>query len=413
MNNVQIDPFISDRGKRDLVVIISDLHLGADLKYAEFNKNKTVLVNFLEKVKNSPNIKELVIAGDLFDEWFVPATVDTYHGKDQNDFVRRIAKTNQEVMDAFNSIIQSGKIIVTYVPGNHDLTVKPEQIAAVLPGIKQARDKELGLGTYSPIDLPQVAIEHGHRYNFFCAPDPISHKDIAPGSIMPPGYFFTRVAALHVVEQCKSSDNIIPEVTKNISGDESQDLLYEYWKDWQWTLKMFPITNKFDEKIIVTNIDGFSETYTVNDLLPYQSIPNGQIDVNLYKGIQDHWQERQVFNEVSVEIPTDRAIKLVADPNESDAQASVQYFSNPKSDKRIVVFGHTHIARLIVSTNHVGEKTIYANSGTWIDRNPHATTMDFVVIKPQDANPDTQTKVGIYNYADEIVSVIGEDTVRL
>jgi hypothetical protein len=36
----------------------------------------------------------------------------------------------------------------------------------------------VGLGTYSPVGYPQIAIEHGHRYNFFCAPDPISNQDM-------------------------------------------------------------------------------------------------------------------------------------------------------------------------------------------------------------------------------------------
>lgn len=410
--NSILDPFINDSGKRDLVVVISDLHLGANLAYAEFNKNTKSLKNFLKKVRMSLNVRELVIAGDLVDEWFVPATIDTYQGKDQDAFVKSIAQTNKGIFAAFNNIIQDGKIIVTYVPGNHDLTITAKQIESVLPGIKQARDKKLGLGTYSPIDCPKIAIEHGHRYNFFCAPDPISNKNIAPGSIMPPGYFFTRIAALHVIQQCKNSNNIIPDVTKNSSGNESQDLMFEYWKVWEWTLKTFPIINKFNEKIITTNVNGFTDTYSVNDLLPYQTNLDGQIDVKLYQGIQDTWKERQVLNEVKIDIPIDRAIKYVADPNELDSQASMQYFMNPDSDKRIVVFGHTHIAKITPLKNIAGEKSIYVNSGTWIDHNPGKATMNFVVITPQDADPSSQTEVKLYNFENEVISEMAEDSLR-
>ena len=59
----------------------------------------------LNKIKASPNVKELVIAGDLVDEWFVPANVDTYQGKDQADFVRRVAAANKGVFDALQGII--------------------------------------------------------------------------------------------------------------------------------------------------------------------------------------------------------------------------------------------------------------------------------------------------------------------
>lgn len=122
----------------------------------------------------------------------MPAPLDTYHGKDQADFVQRIAATNKGgVFDVLNSIIQEKKILITYVPGNHDLTITESSVELVLPGgINQARDPELGLGTYSPAGYPEIAVEHGHRYNFFCAPDPFSNQDIAPGTILPPGYFF-------------------------------------------------------------------------------------------------------------------------------------------------------------------------------------------------------------------------------
>eukprot|EP00825_Cyclidium_porcatum_P025105 TRINITY_DN27388_c0_g2_i1.p1 TRINITY_DN27388_c0_g2~~TRINITY_DN27388_c0_g2_i1.p1 ORF type:complete len:230 (+),score=8.25 TRINITY_DN27388_c0_g2_i1:286-975(+) len=196
-----ISAFSHSGNERNMIVVISDIHLGADLAYAECKENLGALEKLLKQIKAAPNVKELVIAGDLLDEWFVPATVDTYQGKDQADFVKRIAATNKGVFDAFNSIIKEKKILVTYVPGNHDLTITAANVESILPGINQARDAEQGLGTYSPAACPTIAIEHGHRYNFFCAPDPISNQDVAPGTIMPPGYFYTRIAVLHVIQK--------------------------------------------------------------------------------------------------------------------------------------------------------------------------------------------------------------------
>ncbi|MFA6594457.1 MAG: metallophosphoesterase [Candidatus Buchananbacteria bacterium] len=395
-----------------MIVVISDLHLGADISYAECNKNRSPLQKLLKQIGASPNVKELVIAGDLFDEWFVPATIDTYAGKDQRDFVQRIATTNKGVIDAFNDIIKAKKILVTYVPGNHDLTITAENINLILPGINQARDKEQGLGTYSPADYPQVAIEHGHRYNFFCAPDPLSNQAVAPGTIMPPGYFFTRIAALHVQQNYPKPGDTTLVVTPNASGNTSQKLLFAYWKLWEWTMDNLPIKNKFDEKIIVTNIDGFTQTYAVNDLLPYQPVAGGQIDVNLYKGIQDTWNQRQALNRVAVNIPVAEAIAQASSAEETDNQASVQYFMNPKSDKRIVVFGHTHVPKISSSTNYKGQKSIYANSGTWIDHNPKLTTMNFVVITPQNTDPSSQTSVKLYNFEGGVVTKMAENSLR-
>lgn len=409
----ELDPFNNGSNERNMIVVISDIHLGADLAYAECSKNLKALEKFLGKVRANPNIKELVIAGDLLDEWYVPADVDTYQGKDQADFVQRIAVANKGVIGELNKIIQEKNITVTYVPGNHDLTITAENVNLILPGINQARDNELGLGTYSPTSMPVLAIEHGHRYNFFCAPDPISNQDIAPGTILPPGYFFTRIAALHHVQECHTAGDVMPEAKENTSGDYSQELLFAYWELWQWAVNFLPIENKFDEKIFVTNVNGFTGTYSINDLLPYQTTPGGVIDVNLYKGIQDSWNQRQALNHVPVSIPTKQAIENSALASESDEQAKNQYFLNSNSDKRIVIFGHTHAAKIISSENHNGQKSIYANSGTWIDNNNVApTTMNFVVITPQNSNASSQTIVKLYNYKNEVMTKMAEDSLR-
>jgi UDP-2,3-diacylglucosamine pyrophosphatase LpxH len=406
------DPFTNGSKERNMIVVISDIHLGADLAYAETNKNLKPLAHLIGQISISPNVKELVIAGDLLDEWFVPATTDTYQGKDQADFVKRIANANKEVIDAINRIIRDGKILVTYVPGNHDLTIAAENVAAILPGIHQSRDKELGLGTYSPADHPEVAIEHGHRYNFFCAPDPISNQDVAPGTIMPPGYFFTRIAALHVVQNCRTPHDSIPQIVKNNSGDESQALLFGYYGLWKTTLTMFRIENRFDEKMIVTKVNGFADSYSVKDLLPFQPLPGGSIDVKLYKGIQDSWNQRQKINHVAVNIPVAQAMRYVGDAAETDRQSELQYFMNPNSNKRIVVFGHTHVAKISSYDNHKGQKSIYANSGTWIDHNPKLTTMNFVVITPQNGDAASQTYVKLYNFEGEIVTEMDEKSIQ-
>ncbi len=408
-----IDPFINDRDERNMIVVISDIHLGANLDYAECEKNIPSLEKLLTQIKTSPNVKELVIAGDFVDEWFVPANIDTYQGQDQANFIQRVATTNKGVFDIVNSIIQEGKIRVTYVPGNHDLTVTAESIESVLPGINQARDPMLGLGTYSPLGYPQIAIEHGHRYNFFCAPDPISNQDIAPGTITPPGYFFTRIGALHVAQGYPAGINVVPEVTPNSNGGVSQDLLYAYWKIWKNALSEFTINNRFDEDIIVTNFDGFTGSFSVNDILPYQTTTGGLIEVDLFDGIQDTWEERQTSNGVAVHIPVLRAIAKAADEKESGEQAKNQYFMNPNSNKRIVIFGHTHVAKMEVSNNHLGQKAIYVNSGTWIDENNlSSTNMNFVVITPQNAYLNTQTLVKLYSFQNEVVKLVDESSLR-
>ena len=229
---------------------------------------------------------------------------------------------------------------------------------------------------------------------------------------MPPGYFFTRIATLHVIQKCKTAGDTMRVVTPNVSGDESQNLAFVYWNVWKGLMTELPVENKFSYKIIVTNIDGFTSTYSINDLMPYQLTAGGFIDVNLYKGIQDKWNERQILNHVPINIPANEAIAKAASNDETDNQAVVQYFMNPNSNKRIVVFGHTHGPKIISSLNYRGQKSIYANSGTWIDHNPDRTTMNFVVITPQNADVSSQTYVKLYNFEGEVVTKMAEDSLR-
>jgi len=412
-DNKTMDVFNTSSNDRNLTVVISDLHLGANLDYAEINANLAPLENLLHQINESRNVKELIIAGDLIDEWFVPATVDTYAGKDQADFVERIGVTNKGVIDAFKQIIANKNVTLVYTPGNHDLTITADNVSKLLPGIKQARDDDaLGLGTYSPEDYPKIAIEHGHRYNIFCAPDPISNQIVAPGTILPPGYFFTRIAAQHVFDKTTESENILLPVTDPASS-ESQNLLYQYWGVWAWTLHQFPIKYTFDNKMIVTNIDGFTENYSVNDLLPEQAVSGGLITVDLFDGVQDTWEARSIRNHVAVPISAEKALAEVATAAGTDTMADLQYFKNADSDKRIVIFGHTHDAKIIAFENLNGEKSIYANSGTWIDHNPEKSTMNFVIVTPQTDDSDSQTNVAVYNFENETVTEMAQDSLRL
>ena len=144
-------------GKRSLIICISDIHLG-DARtisghYNMFEMYKTAFVNFLNQIRLSPNVKELVIAGDMLDEWIGPMESDPLNGMTEAGFLDSIANANTTVVDAFNNIIKDGKIKVTYTPGNHDILVTAEDVERNFPGISQARDAQ-GLGCLYPSGSP-------------------------------------------------------------------------------------------------------------------------------------------------------------------------------------------------------------------------------------------------------------------
>lgn len=392
--------------ERNKIVIISDIHLGADLTYSECSAHLPRLTEFLNEIRESKSVKELVIAGDLLDEWYVTSRTDTYNGKTQTEFVQKIATQNKTVFDALKGIIKDGKVKVTYTPGNHDLLIEKANVELVLPGINQARDNDrLGLGTYNP--TPQIAIEHSNRYDFFCAPDPYSNQNIAEGTILPAGYFFTRIA-VNSVTNYPSASEIVPvrNVTLN-SADETQINTFIYYNMWKSILKsLIPVKDNYDDKIIVTNIGKFKGSYSINDIIPFNK-PDGTIDMNLFSGVcsQSNWEKRLAYNNVPVITSAKSAIPGSLHTTFLDSMSNVQYFQNKNSQVRIVVFGHTHAPMIMSFKNTNGEACIYANSGTWIDKkikngevvDQDIENMDFVVIAPL-PNDEGMIKVERFKY---------------
>lgn len=381
--------------KRNKIVIISDIHLGIDSKFAEIKQNYSNLVDLVKHVGNAPDVKELVIGGDLMDQWFIPMNYPT--PKDERAFVDAIAANNKEFVNAIVAIIKEGKIKVTYAPGNHDLTVTEADIARVFPGINQSRGNIQGLGEYVTGDKNSIVIEHGHKYNFFCAPDPVSIKKTTgkESSIMPPGYFFTRIATSSLTQGKPKTENTFPvyDVDKN---DKEQVLLNYYYMTWKGILETLPVKEKFSEKVIVTNIDGMNDTYAMADVIPQFDPATKKLSVRVYDGLVTTWEERQEINGVKVKTSAADAILGSNDDDLTDMQSKIQYFDTDAS-KRIVIFGHTHKARVVPFKNLKGEKTIYANSGTWIDHSLDHPNSTFVVVTEGDGDSPL-TFVNLYQY---------------
>jgi len=251
-----------------------------------------------------------------------------------------------------------------------------------------------GLGAYTPLDHSEIVIEHGHRYDFFNAPDPISNRSITKtASITPPGLFVSKIATTSDLERGESI--FYRDQIANTLGDQLQYYL-SYWAAWQLIMSQKPVKESWADKIIKTGLDGYAASYAINDLIPYYSSNSGPLDVNLYKGIVDTWYDRQTLNNVAVPILPETAIAAGALTPIMDAQSAVQYFLNTSSNKRVVVFGHTHHADLLSSLNHRLQGSVYANSGTWIDNgNPSCT---FVAIIPGKEQGVVTETVAIYQY---------------
>lgn len=377
-------------GSADKIVVLSDLHLGIDDRYSETVKNRALLLNFLEQIEVMPDVREVVINGDFLDDWYLPLAYPRYD--DPAKFYRQLIANNQTVVDALNRLIKKG-IKLVYVPGNHDMLLESGILDEVLPGIVQARDAK-GLGAYVTGDRQEVLIEHGHRYDVFSAPDSVSNKELCPNgeTLLPPGYFYARVAASWVLQGRPVIKKIYPVITDIPDPVTNPDQYgaYLYYNVFSSEFARLTQIEGFEEKVFDLGIACFDGSYSIQDFYPVQQ-QGGTISAPLlYKNFQRTWDERQKRNQVAVKNSFAEAAAGTLSPDYYFEQAKKQYLQNPDKSIDVVVFGHTHLPDM----RTVGGKT-YVNEGTWIDHNSvylnAARTFSVITTGPQ-------TEAAIYEY---------------
>lgn len=374
----------------DKIVVISDIHLGIDDKYSETILNVELLLGFLKRLENTTDVRELVISGDFLDEWYLPLTYAKYDSSDY--FYRQVIANNQDVFDALKSVMAKG-IKLVYVPGNHDMLLESGILDEALPGIIQARDAD-GLGVYITGDRQEIAIEHGHRYDVFSAPDSVSNRDLCQNddTLLPPGYMYARIAASWILQGRPLIKKDYPKVTvvPDASSDPDQFGAYLYYRVLSSELTRITQFERFEDKIFDLGIAGFNGSYSLEEFYPALQMDGTISAPVLFRNFQRTWDERQEINQVSVKNTFIEAVSGTLDHDYFFNQAKVQYLQNPEKSIDVAVFGHTHIPQL----QNVDNK-LYVNDGTWIDHNtsyPDATRT-FAVI-----TTGTVDDAAIYEY---------------
>lgn len=366
----------------DKIVVISDIHLGIDDSFAEIVENKPILIDFLKRLQKTKDVRELVIAGDFLDEWYLALDYPAY--PDSSDFYRKVIANNKDVFDELKNVMASG-IKLVYVVGNHDMLLESGVLEEALPGIVQARDSK-GLGVYYTGNRKEIAIEHCHRYDVFSAPDTITNKELAGGeTTLPPGYFFARMAASWVIQGRPDIQRDYPVITTvpDKNTDPDQYGAYLYHKVLGSALSAVTPNEGFADKVLGMDIDGYHGHYSIEDLYPVLDA-DGSINAPvLYKNFQRTWDERQQINNVKVKNSFTQAVAGALDTGFYFEQAKAQYLENPDENISVVVFGHTHIPVFEKMENG----KFYINDGTWIDHNSNAPYMrTFAVVTTGETN---------------------------
>ena len=379
--------------RRDKIVTISDIHLGIEDRYSETVENLPLLIQFLKRLQNTRDVRELVIAGDFLDEWYLPVYYPRY--TDQRQFYMDVIANNQDVIDELNNVIASG-IKLVYVIGNHDMTLEADILQEAIPGITQAVDAK-GLGAYYTGDRNEIVIEHGHRYDVFSAPDTVTNAELAGNdrTIFPAGYFYARYAATWVLEGKPVIEKDLPVVTTvPDKTDTDQYGAYLYYMILKTVSSRMTPKEALEDKIFDMRVSGFDDAYSFLDFYPVGQ-EDGTISAPvLFRNIQRTWDERQGINRVKVPGSFIEAVAGTLDWRYFSGQAKTQYLNNSGENVDVVVFGHTHVPVY----DELGGGKFYINDGTWIDDNTNVpeATRTFAVI-----TTGVEVKAGLYRYMED------------
>jgi UDP-2,3-diacylglucosamine pyrophosphatase LpxH len=356
---------------RNKLVFISDLHMNVVGPYSWLDKHAVDLARFLNEVNNRDDVSELIVLGDLLDDWVSPVT---YTPQTYSDILG--ANYNNGVVPALQEVCNNKDIAVTYVVGNHDMlsfeSQNKEVIANAFPGMTIISDSP-GLGAYTKNKV--IWAEHGHRYTLFNAPDIWSRA----GGHLPMGYFISRLAASKSLSegQVYTTPDVLDWFVKS-PAEVNKYLQHGGYEG--------EVGNIIDDAFIIAVFNAIAlwsgnwpwDKFTMDNLDNYSSDPSVEDIAFTYDTIFSGWPSRQDI--------VDHYEAVLNDLGHLSSAANL-LFEMPDRIKdlypftpRIVLFGHTHQAAF---QYHSGEvETIYANTGTWIDSKP----MTWVEIEINDGN---------------------------
>ncbi len=376
-----------DTTERTLIACISDIHCGdvraTNHNYSWFEKNAEALTKFLVYVENHPRIKQLVILGDLFDEWMVPYYSKPFDNEvnitNSKEYFKAISQNpvNKPIFDKLSEISTGGLIDVIYVPGNHDMLVTQDVITDLIPNAIWKSDA-LGLGKYNPVD--KILMEHGHRYDFFNCPQPLINE----GQILPPGYFVTRLYASGLASRNNSDKN-----SRAVGSDI--EFVTAWTAAFGYTIAYFnmdPDTIPMDSSMVkMSGIDGYTNDMSFNGAL------------NMYDAdIEELWKQTQEVNMV----PNTLSVFLgLLNGTKLYGAALFEYLTNyfAKDQPKIVAFGHSHKPEIKVFPLEKHYTGIYANSGSWIDPDQSKyKTRTFLIIEPAKWSDSEIDVVSLYQF---------------
>jgi len=321
-------------------VFVSDVHMSTGNSFDWLSSNQAAMfAQFLDYVADGASgIDELILVGDMMDDWVCP--VDMLPKR-----FSEIAAKQSAIIGKLRTISQTKT--VTYVTGNHDITIAKDSVL------------DFGNGQYKNIvfqeyyDQDGILTQHGHQFGMYNAYD--------PKNALPMGHYISRLY-----------------VTKGGKG-RWQDEVSSGIKD---------ILEDIPNPFVNAPLSYLAKEAGIDDDHRIVKVDGGLITLGgvrqLYADLPERWIKSN-----GILGPIESALEETPAGLDSEAENTAKKFQ-----KKLVIFGHTHLPKIqyISTWYHTPEGgtvvtniAVYANTGSWCEDNAKYT---YVV----DDYDETQTK---------------------
>ena len=296
-------------------LFVSDLHLTQADLYANgmawFDPTHHLerLVNFLERevVARAGEVGRLVLLGDTFDTWQTPMD-------ERPRTYAQIFEDNVEVIEGLRRAIERG-VEVILTRGNHDWDLTQDELSGALPGARLV----------DQIRTPYAHAEHGHAQTLFNGTD-------LDDEGRPAGYFFGRLG-----EERLPAGHSVAGVAGYIKRGALNALHRPDFIGKVFEV-IFEVAGVLDEEEFV--------------LERGEVVTAGQVRERYARSVEELGVKERLW-------------RLTQRPTNMRGSARRLHADELKE---LVVFGHSHTARL----GRTRAGALYANCGAWCQRDAHA-----------------------------------------